>query len=394
MNNNNFYYFPILKTRPSEIRAFTELDNEIKDLILPVIEMTGARGYTYPQNHKTSPGVKREGDINKQRIKVLEMVGENRPFILDITDDISLRYDGLSKIENHNNGYQAWIDFLTADEIFKSVVIPTIQFDTDYLDDTMEQIKKLNEKFPLMAIKLPAFIFADDDAANTDIFNIKNIVANTDIQSIIDFLTKYIDDNKLIVILDFGYIKELVNYQNIISECITSIANTKKINSLILTSSSFPSFVKPIEENSLIVQEQKVFNFCKTRLKDAKLFYSDYASLHPVKYMTSGGGWIPRIDFITSNNNELEYSYLRAVSDFKNDSSEYVRLANRVLSHPKYAPVTEVICWGDEQIKQKADGGRAGNSPSHWISVRANSYMTKTLLELKSKSVPAFSLPQ
>ena len=87
----NYYYFPILKTKPSEIRAFKELDEKVRNNILPIIEMTGARSYTYPENHKNVnlAGKKRPGDINKKRKTILDMVGNNK-FILDILFSIKI----------------------------------------------------------------------------------------------------------------------------------------------------------------------------------------------------------------------------------------------------------------------------------------------------------------
>ena len=61
-----FKYMPILKTRPSENRAYEKLADTVKDKILPIIEMTGARSYKYPKTHKTLAGVVRPGDINKK----------------------------------------------------------------------------------------------------------------------------------------------------------------------------------------------------------------------------------------------------------------------------------------------------------------------------------------
>ena len=34
----NYYYFPILKTKPSEIRAYKELNEEVKNYIIRKVE--------------------------------------------------------------------------------------------------------------------------------------------------------------------------------------------------------------------------------------------------------------------------------------------------------------------------------------------------------------------
>lgn len=378
---NKYYYFPILKTRPSEIKAYINLDENIKTQILPIIEMTGARSYTYPKTYKDPEliGTKRPGDINKKRKTILDMVGENR-FILDITDDESLHYDGIAQLQTPDNGYAEWLKFLLADEKFKKQVIPTIQFNTDDIANTILQVKNLTKEFPYLALKLPGFIF-NNNFNNSNMYSLKNITANDVIQSVIDEIIEQIGGNdKLIVVVDFGYIKDLDDYKECITSCISEITNIKSLKALLFASSSFPSFVKPVEENEMEVQELKLFDFCRQKLNNNnKILHCDFASIHPVQYQTSGGGWIPRIDYINQERKCLEYCYKRAQSSekYKNDSDEYVVLAQKVLNSNNYNRILNRDVWGDIQINNKANGAEEGKSPAHWIAVRANLYMTK-----------------
>ena len=62
-----YFYCPILKTRQSEVDAYDMLDPSVKDSILPIIEMTGALGYTYPKNYKI------EG-IKMKQIKIEQLL--------------------------------------------------------------------------------------------------------------------------------------------------------------------------------------------------------------------------------------------------------------------------------------------------------------------------------
>lgn len=378
---NKYYYFPILKTKPSEIKAYTNLDENIKKQILPIIEMTGARSYTYPKTCKNQEliGTKRAGDINKKRKKILNMVGENK-FILDITDDESLHYDGIAQLQNPENGYAEWIKFLLADEKFKKQVIPTIQFNTDDIENTISQIENLSKEFYYLALKIPGFIF-NNNINNSNLYSLANIVENDVIQSVIDFTIDKIRINeRLIVIVDFGFIKNLEDYKTCISSCLSAITDIKNIKALLFSSSSFPSFVKPIEENKMEVQELRLFDFCRQNLNnDNKILHCDYASIHPVQYQTSGGGWIPRIDYINQEIKELNYCYKRAQSSekYKNDSDEYIALSQKVLNANNYQKISNREVWGDAQIHNKANGIEEGKSPAHWIAVRANLYMTR-----------------
>ena len=381
-----FRYMPILKTRPSENKAYEKLSDTVKDNILPIIEMTGARSYKYPKTHKTLAGVIRPGDINKKIENILSLV-QNRPFILDITDDESLMYDGINVIKNPENGYHEWRKFLTKNEDFKKLVIPTIQFDTNHIADTFLQIEELNKEFKYLALKISAFKFNVPDKCS-NLFNVHNLSANTVIQSVIDKIVEKIGENKLILILDFGFISEFERYKSIIDDCLGSIKNTNHLKAIIPVSSSFPSYVKPISENTFNAQEELLYSYIKNTQKYSNIYFGDYASLHPVKYPTSGGGWIPRIDYI-ENSDILKYSYKRASSDKKNknNSDAYEELAKLVKDASNYKQINGLNIWGDEQIDLKSKGENNGNAPSFWISVRANLYMTILCSRVKSNLV-------
>ncbi len=379
-----YYYFPILKTRKSEVVAYENLDDSIKNIILPIIELTGALSYTYPKNYKIESlrGTKRPGDISKKRQKILDLM-EGRKFILDITDDDTLKHDGLSETSggllDHSDGYNAWITFLSQEEEFKKSVIPTIQFNTNYVEDVMLQIEKLNKAFEYLAIKLPAFI------PETGVFNNK-IIFNTKIQQILDLICQKITNKKLILILDFGYIEEIGVYENMIREGLTYLQDISKLKAMIPVCSSFPNYVvdvnKPIkmEENSL---SKLVMNTLEKINANNSIYHGDFAGIHPTKYEMGGGGWIPRIDYIVrdANNMPIQYDYARGTS--KNTSAEYYALARKVSSSTNYKKITALNTFGDMAIEKKAENGIEGKAPFYWIAVRSNLFMTMETLYLK-----------
>jgi len=379
-----YCYFPILKTRSSEIAAYDALENSVKDEILPIIEMTGALGYTYPKNYKVESlrEKRRPGDICNKINKILDLV-EHRKFILDITDDESLKYDGLSDrnggLLDHTDGYKAWLDFLKKDSDFQRQVIPTIQFNTSFRDDVEQQVKSLDATFDYIAIKLPAFL-----SGRTTLFD-SGISFNTLVQRIIDWIVQHLTRAKLIVILDFGYIKEFAPYQSLITTGLASINDLSKVFALIPVSSSFPNFVASVGQPIPSV-ETDIFNCVKAEfLTTNKVYCGDYSSIHPTKYEMGGGGWIPRIDYIVRDNTgrPIEYNYFRGSK--KNTSAEYVNLAKQVITAQDYFPITQLSTIGDQRILAKAANGTEGRAPSYWITVRSNIYMTTQYLYLKAQ---------
>lgn len=369
---NAYYYFPVLKTRQSEMKAYELLDDSIKDAILPIIEMTGAIGYTYPKNYKIEElrHSHRAGDIFKKIDKILSWVG-SRKFILDITDDESLMYDGLSPsaggLLSHVDGYKNWISFLTSNELFRKQVIPTIQFYSSYVTDLSSQIKKLDKNFEFLAIKLPAI-------------NGKN-----QIESIINWVLDKFDISRLILILDFDYVKTYEPTKQLISQSYTNPAVLSRLKAIISVSSSFPNYVNNVEK-PIPIYEYKIYNELKNSLGTRNVYMGDFASLHPKKYEMGGGGWIPRIDYVERDEKGCPILFDYERGNARNTSSEYNELAARVAK--KYKPISEIQVKGDLAIKESALGGVEGKSPAYWIAMRANMYMTAQVLFLKDNVSP------
>ena len=376
---SKYCYLPILKTRPSEVNAYDTLDSSIKDDILPIIEMTGELGYTYSKKCKDEKlkGTRRPGDINKKISKILGFM-DGRRFILDITDDASLKYDGLSStgsgLLNPEAGYKNWIDFLNRDSEFKQLVIPTIQFDTTHMQEVEKQIKILNESFDYLAVKLP--VVMSNDGGD------KNIISQ-----VISYITSMVGENKLFVILDFDYLTKLYDIKNMLQGISTS-----KIKAIIPVCSCFPSTVPSCADRKIPIIENEVSERVKEILGD-KVFHGDFSSIHPKRYEMGGGGWYPRIDFVERDLNTRRPLYFRFVrSSKRNTSSEYYYLAQNVIASSNYNPIQEVISEGDKRIKQKAEGGSEGKAPAYWIAVRANIYMTMQCLYLRKQADAFLSL--
>lgn len=385
-----YVYCPVLKTRPAEINAYELLNDIIKDKILPIIELTGAIGYTYPKNYKIVElrGTRRPGDINTKLQKIYDLM-QKRRFILDITDDETLMYDGLSSSKggllDPSNGYEKWIDFLTHNDDFRKLVIPTIQFDTSKpREDIENQIKSLNKYFDVVSIKLPALVKTSDSFST-------NIQFNPVIKLVLDFISSFISLEKLILILDFGYINNFEETKRIIEGNIKDLNDLQKLKAIIPVSSCFPNFVSKVS-HPITISETNVYELVKNHSTSNTVVYGDFASLHPVKYDMGGGGWIPRIDYIVANSEgkPIEYEYKRGVK--RNTSSEYFMLAQEVIASPKYHPISEVITEGDIRIQKKALGDIEGKSPSYWIATRANLYMTMQCLYFMKNKCSYLSL--
>jgi len=111
----------------------------------------------------------------------------------------------------------------------------------------------------------------------------------------------------------------------------------------------------------------------KKTFANMPLVYSDYASVHPIRYPTRGGSWVPRIDIF--QNGHFTFSRLR------NQDGGYAEAAKVIMRN---FGNTLPNCWGSEQIKQAAEITVPGKSPSFWISARINMWITQRTMELSS----------
>jgi hypothetical protein len=143
--------------------------------------------------------------------------------------------------------------------------------------------------------------------------------------------------------------------------------------------SSFPKAVGSGEygeddKGNFSAIEIPLYDLLRSAYPNSPLIYSDYAAVHPIRYPTRGGSWVPRIDIYQGG--EFIFSRLRA------DDGGYAAAAKEIKTlYGKSLP----DCWGSDQIKQASTGVVPGRSPSYWISARINLWITQRTNELASK---------
>lgn len=344
-----FVYFPILKSRTSELRAYENLSIQAKQEILPIIELTKSR------ISKNNP----EGSIEKKIEEIEKLLNDNL-FILDLTTDETLKNPQIDRmLLNHQGGYKEWVDFVgKVVNDYKLKAIPCIHYNPNRIVDVklqIEQLKKNIKNLPL-ALRL--------DAKDND--NPKYI--------------EYIKDftRGCLLILDGGYTEKSLDFN------LESISEYN-FKAIICACSSFPSTLpnnnKDIEEYSLI--EQK--NYVLLKKQYPHIFYGDYACIHPIRYDTQVRNWIPRIDIplLGYNQKDILY-YCRCRASAKiNTEQAYQNCAKSLLKINEIKDFIDDSIWGFRVFNDAANGYVAGKNPSFWISVRMNIYIAATLEKLK-----------
>ncbi|WP_104697781.1 MULTISPECIES: beta family protein [unclassified Helicobacter] len=334
-----YYYFPILKSRDSELRAYKELSNEDKKKILPILELTRSR--ITPRN--------RNGSIEKKMEEVVSIFAGSC-FILDLTTEETLDNDQIQDLLLSNeNGYEKWVNFVNQ---YKSRVsfIPTIHFNPDCIDDVLKQIEVLSSNFSTLALRLNAL--------------------DTDNRMYLEKIQDHL--HKCIVILDaenqdrdfnfFKYIKAISDLE---------------IKAIIYAYSCFPATV-PISNEG----EVKKYTLGPSCLYEEfqNVYYGDYALTTARRYDMQARGWIPRIDIPNIKNSKLEFWYCRyRTSDQFDTERAYIECAKKLYSEIGILIDEKKPTWGEKVFLDAKDGYVAGKSPSFWISVRNNIYISKMI---------------
>lgn len=347
---SGFIYFPIIKTRDSELRCFENIDSDDFDKILPIYELTKSR--------VTSKAP--DGDIYRRMKKIAEIQKE-RPFILDLCTDNRYINPQIEQLLSHYNGFKEW-HYFVFDLHSDLNIIPMIHIyedDDGKLTDVEEFVRLASRKAKFLAVRLPH----DLGSENIDYY-LSPIISNMS------------DGCKLYVVFDAGFIR-YSDKSNVIDLFIESYGAAKlyeqKIESIVMLCTSFPSNVAQEgggdSSGSFMIYEEDVY---RGVLQECPIKYGDYASINTEQIEMKGGTFVPRIDVASLDG--LSFSYKR----YRRNVGGYVNCAKGVISDSiNYKPLG---VWADKEIELAAADEPSGISPSFWISVRMNYYIKTRIL--------------
>lgn len=342
-------YTPIIKSTDAELRGFSNLSNEIKRLMLPVLELTRSR------KSKSSP----DGNIHKRMQQISDIVGK-LPFVLDLTSHEDLLNEQIEDLLDESGGFRNWVDFLS--EYKEMNIIPAIHMyedtEQDLVHAEIDGLLKIHDKVALR-------VEADD---NQLIKYLEKIRGGLD------------TDDQLFLIIDYGFV-ESSNFEIVVENLMLRLSELPvgfTPWAISICGSSFPSsVVNPTsgchdDHGEIKLIEKLVYmRICK---KFKNTVYGDFASVHPVRYDTRGGGWVPRVDFSLADS-IIYKRYRRNVGGYEVAASEMV-------NDSRYE---DLKCWGNDEIENASDGNPNGLSPSFWIAVRMNTHLTRHAKMLAAK---------
>ncbi|MBN3239836.1 beta family protein [Pectobacterium versatile] len=332
-----YCYFPLLKTRDAELKAISKLNDKYFDHILPIYELTKSR------KTKIAP----DGDIHRKMTLLNEIHGK-RPFILDVTSNEKYLNYQLEQLLDESNAFYEWQYFIN---LYSDMnIIPMIHlYDEDNFTEVEQFVKEISRTKDYLAVRLPY----DLDSYKKYITPIVNNLSKT---------------CKLYVILDGEQVIKGLS-EDIIDgfsyACSELEEFSSKIADIITICTSFP--LSPASEGkddhgSFPIVEEMIF---KNISKEYAIKYGDYGSINIQQIEIKGGTFVPRIDIALDE----EFIYKR----YRRNAGSYILCAKKMMSDTRYI---RLDTWADDEIKSAAEGNPSGISPSYWIAVRMNYYMS------------------
>lgn len=343
-----FPYYPALRTRPAEMLGYKEIDEEIKDELLPLITL-GA----WPKQ----PGV----TVSLESAKAA--IGD-RPFLLDITAEPRYQNPEILELLSPSGSFSAWRTLIQS----HTLAIPVVQMRGSLrLPDLMRQTRELAK----LAQERVAFRIVDL-AADTS----RTVAALSTLDSA----------DKALVIIDLGLV-----VKEMIGKCIAdSLSTINQIRqevpeaTLCVMSSSFPASVtKSFDKDSggtrgsIPIIEREIFE----EIGSDACLYGDHGSIHPKVSAATGGRYTPRIDYPTAESWEFERRP-------DTDALGYVSAAKALLD--SFPEIRRNKSWGARKIVSAAAGTiDKMKTPSSWIAARVNMHVTRQFHLSQASKLPA-----
>lgn len=327
----NIGYVPFLKTRVSEVEAYSFLSEEAKDLTFPVFALR-----PWPNANYLQLAVDRTS----------EAVG-GRPFALGL-DAERFQHNSPKEAQiefNHlfddHLGYQAYYEFVS--DIENAVPVLQTTFDADNLLRQLAYAHELDRGLIVHQRRDQQIPISET------IIGLPPLPHDT------------------VFLVDAGWQRDPLQLQN------WALASSRRIVQLlpdaevVVMSSSFPdSFSHIIGTAEEPAHENGVFDVVRQQLQEADLTYGDWGSTRLSQ--SGGGGTIPpRIDVPRS----ASWQIFRADPD---GDETYQSLADDVQQHEVFGLVPD--CWGKLQV-EATDGEGAGITGVKMnTSSRINMHMT------------------
>ncbi|MCG6391418.1 beta family protein [Vibrio fluvialis] len=338
---SDFKYFPTIKTRDAELKCFSKLEPNVLRQVLPIYELTKSR-----KTNKTP-----DGDIHRRMKQIKEIQGE-LPFILDLCTSEKYINPQIEQLIDEYEGFYDWRYFLN---LYSDMnIIPMVHL---YEDEQMTFAEVTKFVIEMSGVKTHLAVRIPYNLDEDDIRNYLAPIANN-LQN----------GCTLFVLLDADHIRnkdtqELADSFEIAFNEVMCFGD--RIEDVVMLCSSFPRSPADYGEDHLgefTILEEQLFQNLKQRVP---IKYGDYASINTEQIEMKGGTFVPRIDVSLAD----KFIYKR----YRRNEGSYPKCAQQMELDTRYI---KIGCWADDEITLANNNKPSGISPSFWIAVRMNYYVT------------------
>ncbi|MEE2691627.1 MAG: hypothetical protein VX640_08815 [Pseudomonadota bacterium] len=325
-------YLPVLRARSAELRAYRELRQSTRDLLLPVISV-GKIG--------------RMTQLERVLARIQNDVGR---CFLDLNIIPEQACDDYERLCDHTNGYSAWREFISSHEAAAPVALLHTSAPSR---SSVRQIMRMEREHGVVAIRsrnpsselalLESALSAVDDVAN------------------------------LLIILDFGYIRQSMEARQIEARrTISALRSIEPTTRIAVCATSFPRSVTAFGDGgaALDILER---DFHSQLGGDQVAIYGDHGSIYSEPFEPMIARFVPRIDYA------LEYQWI--FRRRRQEDGGYVECASQITQLADWDNEFADECWGANIIRQTAGGTIPDgfNSPANWIAARSNMHMERQI---------------
>lgn len=332
---DEYRYYPTLRTRNAEIRGLEKLDPTFKQRMLPLITLG-----KWPKSD----------EFAKSADKTVEAM-EGNPFFIDLPNDPRHHSISSTELTNPADNFGSWREFVSGYDN----AIPIVQMAGGTRREISQQARKL------------------EAAVGKVGFRIRDFSKETPL--VIAALSALDNVENALVFLDAQYIRSA--FSAYVAACTGTInALRAEVPETLITvlSTSFPASRTSFFDGS---KTHGAINNLDRELHESIggnpiAMYGDYGSIHAVIYDDQPiMRWSPTIDY------PLDYEWVFERRPGTDNSAGYIDAAKALIE--AFPEIKSSSLWGDQMIRDAADGNPFGSGPQSWIAVRVNLHLARQL---------------
>jgi hypothetical protein len=339
-------YVPLLKCKAGEFIALNKLPDNLKDEIVPIVDIVPI-GYkkSFESHINSSIGYVQSWDT--QRLIYID------GYMLQNKDELI--------------GRKRYLEYVF-DELRKSKqnVIPVISNISN--PEYVKQVNKIIEK--------------DKRGVCLRIFVDREININDEIESILPRINLRINQIDLLIdlrSLEVLTVKEIYEWQKII---LTNLIQKSKWRSLVITGGNFPINLTELKADQIHLIQRKHWISWSQLFRDKNIdrypSYSDYGISHPKMSEVEG---IPNASASIRYTHENEYFVYRGKGTRQHGYEQFYEIAEALVNSSAYFGIEH--CYGDEFIHRCGIEKKVKGRLLDWRAVGTNHHITVVVNQLR-----------